>query len=489
MLLADESALSARVQANTTSSTFSTTTFYAPLRARSSLRSQVFVQDAPQSLDAPSPTSVTTATAPIVDTPWFVVAIMIAVAFLPWLFYRRIPARIAAYADRFSAMHKAKIGETFRVYPTQFGSAVTWSFLCISAVLALLLLGVPNTLTTDAILPTFSSSLASTATADISVTLRAFSTSATDAAQSCPSSAQAAAGYRLSSQQGFSSPFNIRTHPVDNVSCGLALDCIGCGLSARTAMLQLDFPFDAQLIEWEVVIPDGLSGGPRRLYGIIQQQQGQLLDAHGELQFTTMESYRVDERVSDPDKRVHSGFGVDYQGYVTRVAQSTETYNREARVRVDFVFQSADVIFQQTVTSKLSPLQLVSMIASAVASLFAAFGVAFAVLEGTALKKWLHWNSGEVKKRASDSTLYISIDIDGGDDNNQVTHSPPPEQASGSSRYKVTPLSSPTTHADSSTTSPIIRSTTSFLQLASLPSPSTPALPPVAPGLPGSFEG
>jgi hypothetical protein len=523
LLLADPSALSARSQANTSASTLATASFYGPVGTRSSLRSQVFTQqdgasqaEANSAPSSPASTSTGTATAStsIVDAPWFAIASLIAVAFLPWLFYRRVPARVAAYADRFSTMHKPSIGETFRVYPTQFGAVVSWSFVCISAVLALLLLGVPNTITTDAILPTFSSSLTGTAHADIAVTFRAFSTSAADSPLSCPSSAAtsatsatsataataatpAAGGYQLASQSGFSTLFVSRTHPSANVSCSLALDCIGCGLAARTATMQLDFPFDTQLIEWEVSIPDSSASGPRRLYGILQQQQGQLLDAHSELQFAIMESYRVDERESDPSRRVRSGFGVDYQGYVTRATQPAETYNRQARVQVDLVFQAADVIFQQTVTSKLSPLQLVSMVGSAVASLFAAFGVAFAVLEGTALRKWLRWSSGEVKKRASDSHLYISIDIPQGDatcdaDKDADHQRPPPEERYGASnhRSKVTPLSSPSANPDS-TCSPI-RSASSFLQLAplSLPWPRTPAPPTAAgPGLPGSFDG
>ena len=402
-LLPESQSILDRLSLSSAGNTTDMSSFYSPLRTCSSLRLAAFQSDTvlmAASATANTPSNLTQSSANTLSgTSIVVMIVLLSVAFVPWFIYRKVPASLADYVDQFSYNHKPETGEPILVYPTQFGSAMTWSFLCVGTMVAVLLATAPNTQLTTGIVPPSSNPLAGTARGDFEITLRVHSGKATVAAQ-CSTGSQA--GFRLTSQAGFSASYNQRVIASGSgSSCSVATDCLGCGLSGVSAIVGFTFPYDAQLIEWEVWVNSASPGGWSRRYGVLQQLPNQLLDAHGQLQFSLMESYYANEQAGSVTQ---SGYENEYSQYFTVTAQSLDTFSSQSRVQVDFLFTKSDVLFQSTVSNKLSTLQILTVMLSALGSLFSGFAILFALLERYVLKR----RSGRVQKHAETGKVFVA---------------------------------------------------------------------------------
>jgi hypothetical protein len=389
-----------QLSSNSTSSV-DTSAFYAPLRSSASLRLAAFQTDAvlsaasatgstPNVLSQSDANTLTTASIPLIVA-------LVVVAFVPWLLYRKVPATIARYTDQFNTYHKGEMGKDIPPHPTQFGTVVSWSFLCIGVLVGVLLGTAPNTQITKGIVPPSEISTAGLAAANFQLTMRAHSGQAS-VASSCGASSS---GSSLTSQTGFVGSYTVRAEPSSSGSaCNIAADCIGCGLTGAVSSVGFTFPYDAQLIEYEVWVNSASPGAWSRRYGVLQQLPGQLLDAEGRLLFSLSASYYTDNLLDT------SGFELEYQQYQTISPQSLDTFNGQSRIRVEIVFTKSDVIYQTIVSSKLSTLQSLIVILSALGSLFSGFALLFAYVEKYILKR----RSGRIDKDPETGHVYVMTD-------------------------------------------------------------------------------
>jgi len=342
---------------------------------------------------------------PLGATAIILLITLLSAAVLPLLMYRKVPAKIAQRFDRFSFAHSTDIDASPKLYPTQLGAALTWAFLCSSILVVVLLATASNVQTINGVVPPSSIENAGTAVANFEFTLRAHSSAATVAAYcnataGTTTSSSGPAGYSISAQTGFSSRMQLQLTATGSGSCGLTANCLGCGLTSSAPQISFQLPFDAQLVEWEVWVSRASPSGWTRNYGLLQQQPDQLLDAEGQLQMQLMESYYSDDTASGS---IESGFEMSYVGYEQLVAQSPANYSAAASVTVQFLFSRSDVVFQSVVSSKQSVLQQLTVILSAVSSLFAGFAIAFGLLEGHLFKQ----RSGHVSLDSRSGEAYV----------------------------------------------------------------------------------
>ena len=403
-LLIDSEVIFAQMQLQANSSVYlDPSALYAPLRTSSSLRLAAFQSDStlssssatgttPSELSQPSPDSLS-------RTDIILIIVFIVIAFLPWLAYRQVPAWLARYVDQFSTKQKPEIGQVAPRHPTQFGSVVTWSFVCIGVMVAVVLGTAPNTLITTGIVPPSSTNLAGSAKANFELTIRVYSGDAT-IASSCGITGTGPNGFSLTGQTGFVGAYASRAMPSSSGStCLLAADCLGCGLSGSSASVSFTLPYDAQLIEYEVWINSASPGSWSRRYGILQQQQGRLLDAQGVLDFSLSEAYYIDGSTEA------SGFELSYLQYES-TPQSLDSFNSASQVQVIFAFQKESVLYKTVVSSKLSTLQILTVVLSALGSLFAGFAFLFSFLERHLLKR----RSGRVDQDEKTGAVFVVTD-------------------------------------------------------------------------------
>lgn len=324
------------------------------------------------------------------------IIVLLLVAFAPWPLYRVVPAWLALRADRFSLSHATAPGMHPKSQPTQLGAVFSWSFACMAALTITLLVTAPNDISSSAVVPPSTTALTGSAAASWQITIRAYS-SASSVASSCHLDP-------VSSQSGFSNPLTVRTLAVPSPGtdgsgsslCAVAADCVGCRVTTSAPRVNFTFPHDAQLIEWEVWVSAAAPGAWTRLYGVQQQQDlGALLDAEGELHFSIMESYYTDERAALTRTVRQSGFELSFLQYQRVRPQLASAFHGASLVSLSFVFDRATVVFESSVRDKLSVLQLVVVVVSAVVSIFSAFSVLFMMLEKYAVQRWMRWDSGQ----------------------------------------------------------------------------------------------
>jgi len=336
-----------------------------------------------------------------------ILAVFLALACLPLVAYRLLPAKVVQYADGFSSQHKTDIDSPPMHYPTQLGAAMTWVFLCASVLVAVLLATPSNVQTVSGLIPPSSSSEAGTATAQFQFTLRAYSSATTIAAQ-CTSNGGSGGGYAIVAQGGFTSTMQTSLTPADasgSPSCAITANCVNCGLTRVQPSITFRLPFDAQFIEWEVWVSGASPGAWTRKYGLLQQQPGQLLDAQGQVQLQLMESYYTDKTAGD-DSAVLAGFEMSYVAYQTVVPQSPDAFSAASSVQVTFVFARSDVLFASVVSTKLTVLQQLTIILSALGSVFSACILIFQVLERFVLKG----RSGHVSRHPDTGAPFVRTD-------------------------------------------------------------------------------
>ena len=323
---------------------------------------------------------------------------LLVVAFAPLVAYRFVPARAAVMLDQFSLAHKTGVGAFVSNTPTQLGAMVTWSFLCVALLVAILLGLQDNTARTTELLPPSAAPMAGTAAASWQITLRAYTgEDSTAMAAWCRSDN----GNLLSRQSGFSASFTLRAEPQGQ-SCAVTADCTECSLSALTSVA-FSFPYSAQLIEWELWVNGAQPQSWARRYGILTQMAaaGRLLAAESELRFSVMESYYSDERsaafapgIAAADKQ-RSGFELNFLSYSAVRDQPPNTLSAVSTVTVAFAMQKSDVVLQTALSDKQTMLQLLAVILSAIVSLFSIFAIGFRLAEHHLLRR-LGWTSGPV---------------------------------------------------------------------------------------------
>ena len=395
-------------QANATAAIISAVfAVYKPEKSLASLRLAAAGSDATLSAHkATEPAKVATAsrsrdtnsfTLSSAATAGLVTALLI-VAFAPLVAYRFVPARAAVWLDQFSLARKIGVGAFVSNTPSQFGAVVTWTFLWVALLVAILLGLQDNTQRTTELLPPSAAPMADSAVASWQITLRAFTgEDAAAMAVWCRSDNS----NLLSRQSGFSGAFTLHAE-VQGQSCAVTADCSSCGVSAL-ASAAFSFPYSAQLIEWELWVNGAQPNSWARRYGILTQLPGgRLLDAESELRFSVMESYFADERsaafapgVAAADKQ-RSGFELNFLSLSSIQPQPAATLTAVSTVTVAFALQKSDVVLESVLSDKQSLLQLGALIASAVVSLFSIFAIGFRMVEAHIFRR-CGINTGDVR--------------------------------------------------------------------------------------------
>ena len=387
---------------------------YQPLRQAASLRLDAFGSDAlldangagagafsidkSEGIDSGSSLSSSTITALIVS--------FLLVGFLPWALYRLLPDTVVAHFDQFNIAHKLHVGESVTKIPTQFGAVVSWSFLWVAILVAILLGTQSNTLTTVKLLPPSASNLAGSAVASWELTIRAYAgQTRSEMAVWC---APDGSGLRAR-QLGFSEFFKVKAVIADATdargsSCSIAASCAACGLTS-SAVSSVTFPYSVQMIEWEVWVSSAEPGSWVRRYGVLTQLPGRLLDVESRLSFTAMESFFSDDRSAafshssarEEEKR-RSGFELNFVSFDLLVPQNLTTYTPASTVTFRVSIVKSDVLLQTALTDKQTPLQIVTLIASACVSLFSIFAITFRSVEAYVLKR-CGFSSGPIGRK------------------------------------------------------------------------------------------
>ena len=405
---------------------------YSPLRFSESLRMAAFGSDATLArfgatglvaAEGRDPFAVASVHTEVLSAAGYaaIISSFLLLAFVPLLLYRFLPRRAVLILDQFSLAHRIRIGEAVKKVPTQFGAMVTWSFLWVAALVAILLATQTNTVSTVELLPPSAlSSQAGTAVADWEITLRVHTGETVSELGSWCNNA--ASGSLLSQQTGFSSAFTLATSAATAGSCSLAADCLDCGLSASSGLASFTFPSSAQLIEWELWVNSAQPDAWTRRYGVLTQLPGRLIDAQSSLEFSALESYFSDERSSSFNKGVRSGadaqrsgFELSFLSFSVVEPQSAATFTASSTVAVTFSLQRSDVLLRTRLSDKQTLLQLVTLIASSVVSLFSIFAIAFRLTEAHLIKRCglspgeIH--SGEAATSASAKRRQLDGDI------------------------------------------------------------------------------
>ena len=142
-----------------------------------------------------------------------------------------------------------------------------------------------------------------------------------------------------------------------------------------------------------------------------------MLDAASTLRFSLIEAYFLDERhassisyctdprstaslsaytgvtCSLPDASSGSGFELAFSEYSSEVAQVSSQVTASSTVQLTFLFSKQDVVYQTTVSAKLSVFQILSSVLATVVSLLSVFMSVFALSEQHILRR-LKWSSG-----------------------------------------------------------------------------------------------
>jgi hypothetical protein len=352
---------------------------YSPLRSADSLRADSIPADAASSSEtAPASSDSTDESAVSSSALEILLIVLLLLLLLQLSLYRYLPVRVTILLDQFSWRNPAPVGGAMKRQPTQLGAAFTVAFLFSGVLLALYLASAPNVQRSTTLLPPSSVERAGIATTNLQVTVRAYVGAAALAAGVCsPVDTRTAASSQLvSGSSGFSSAFHIRTvHDLSSGMCVLAVDCLGCSLLGSASALQLSFPYSAQLLEWEVELTSAAPHSAVRRYGVLTQQQGQLIDAQGELSFSVTEAFYTDSTKSPTVEG--SGYELDFQSYSTLQQQSLTDYSSASQVGLTLTFAKSPVVVESTVSTRLSDVQILASVLSAVMSLMGVFAFLF----------------------------------------------------------------------------------------------------------------
>jgi hypothetical protein len=356
-----------------------------PPRSASSLRASAFPDDAAtagtgDANQSSTPSDDSAISAAVMQ---IVLILLILLLVLQLSLYRFYPASVALWLDGFSWKNPAPVGGAMKRLPTQFGAAFTVAFALSGLLLALYLGSAPNVQRVTTLLPPSTVARAGSATADLEITVRAFIGAASIAAGLCADTDTRAASSTqlLSGSSGFSKSFHIRTSSVSTSgACHLAASCVGCTLLGSSSSVSLRFPFSAQLLEWEVQLSGAAPASAARRYGVLTQQPGQMIDAQGEIAFSVTEGFYTDS--SHSAGITGSGYELDFSAYRRIEAQSLSDFSSASQVRLTISFSKSPVVMDTSVTRRLSLLQVLASVLSAVISLLGLFAFVFSLLVG-----------------------------------------------------------------------------------------------------------
>jgi hypothetical protein len=344
---------------------------YSPSRSSVSLRTKIVgdASDASQS---------TTSTKTKINLIFIIEMILIVVAIVPLLIFHHLPAKPSLLLDRFSWNQSAPSGGVKKRQPSQFGAALSITFLFAAVVVGLFLCTSSNTDTKSSLIPPSSLSESETAVSNIGVTLKVYM-GIQNIEDSCRSGVN-------TEQSGFSNFFSVQIFPDLNVgACNVILDCNKCTLTGPLSLLNLSFPYSSQLIEWELSMTGATPGSISRRYGALSQQPGHLMDRRGELKFSAIESVYQDLTGGSTSFPLFSGYDMDFIAYSQKEEQPITSFNSESKVELSFTFTKSPVIFQTLIVNRMSILQQVTLTLSAISSLFGAFAILYGVLHGYAI--------------------------------------------------------------------------------------------------------
>jgi hypothetical protein len=324
--------------------------------------------------------------------------LLVLLALLPLLFYRRIPARFALLADRFSWLHKVDVGGTKHNRPTQWGAAVTLAFLFCALLLAVMLATQHNLQYSTALLPPSAVSGAGSATARIELTIRAhLGASTLMDGVSCPTVTRARRmdhSTLVRDEGGFTQPFEAISAPVlasgDTTGvCVLSLICASCGVAGTSAFINVSLPLSAQLLEWELAVSAADPGVFARRYGVLLPPSSRLLlSAESLLRFSVTESFFEDHTPASRTQERRSGFELAFNAYESLRTQSPREISASARVGLSFVLDKSSAVYETILSNKFTLLQQITSIASSLVTLLSVFGFLFIATERGLLPRW-----------------------------------------------------------------------------------------------------
>jgi hypothetical protein len=300
--------------------------------------------------------------------------------------------------------------------PTQFGAAFTLWFVCVALYVALQLGVQSNASMVNTLQPASANNNTGSSRGAWEVTVRAYGAPPAGSAllnavdRWCLDSA----GAPLAAS-GFDGSPTLR-YTIVGDACVLLIDCLDCGLGG-VGSLSISVPAVAQLLEWEVWATGAIPGAWSRFYGVASQQSGKMLDAASTLRFSAMEAYFIDTRsaqsityCTDSDANVQVGLGVTcslptgnsgsgfelaFSDWETDTQQDAALLTADSTVTLRLLFSKQDVVYQTTVTAKLTVFQVLSSILATVVSLLSVFAVVFALSERHILRR-LKLTSGHV---------------------------------------------------------------------------------------------
>jgi hypothetical protein len=314
---------------------------------------------------------------------------LLSVSFvLPILFFRCLSARAVRVTDLFKLKGTVNEGEAVRSRPTQLGAATSLTFLGCASLVVILLFTQSNTLSTWQLLPPSAVAQANTARAHFQVTMRAYSgESSTVMAKWCRADTTLSRAALLRDSSGFDSSMQLRAVPQGQ-ACAIAVDCAGCRITALAGM-KLSFPASVQLVEFELWVSSAAPSVWSRRYGVLAQLPGQLLPAQTDLSFLLTEAFYVDQRsalysrgASKRDDAHGSGYELHFLQAHPAQLQLLSNYSARSTVAVSLTLQRSDVILLSSLRDQQSPLQLLTLIASAVGSIFTLAAILFRQIDG-----------------------------------------------------------------------------------------------------------
>ena len=334
---------------------------------------------------------------------------------IPLLLYRFIPIKKAHPLDVMAAAHRLKPGGLLVYRPTQFGVAFSLCFLCLATFTAIQLGSASNATMLNTLQPASANPNTGTAQAAMQITLKAYGAPAAGSSSPWALDTWCMSNTTKADSTGFTEGILSSRAAIQRSACVLAVDCLDCGMDG-VGSVTLTLPYVAQLLEWEVWVTGAIPGSWSRFYGVVSQLPDQMLDAQATLQFSAIEAYFIDSRVTSsisyckrpgasahlsaetgvtcslPDHSSGSGFEMAFSKYNQVAAQSADTITTNSKVALTFQFQKQDVVYQTTVAAKLSVFQILSSVLATVVSLLSVFMLLFGLTE-LVLRK-VGWSSG-----------------------------------------------------------------------------------------------
>ena len=304
--------------------------------------------------------------------------------------------------------------------PTQWGVAWSLCFICLAIFTAIQLGVTSNAQLLNTLQPAAANTWTGTAQSAIQITLKAYGAPASGSGLPLALDTWCSGDSAMSPSSGGFTNGNLSARAlIDGSACVLLVDCLDCGIGGLGSVT-LTMPYVTQLLEWEVWVTGAIPGSWSRFYGVVSQLPNSLLDAAATLHFSAIEAYFIDTRAvrsitycNNPHSRTElsastgvtcslpgstsgSGFELAFSDYETTLAQDRTAVTANSQVALTFEFKKQDVVYQTTITAKLSVFQILSSVLATVVSLLSVFMLLFALSEAFLLRR-LNLTSGPLE--------------------------------------------------------------------------------------------